>query len=116
VPHLNVVAHDAQVAIAAALNHLQALWGPKGASGRTLIGFLRSQIALRALERRRPGKRRPGTPLASCVVLARAWKLPVNRTLPRLGPDATEAFILAAKCLNGSGRWPPGMIKLWLSS
>jgi len=30
VPHLNVVAHGAEAAITAALNHLQALWGLKG--------------------------------------------------------------------------------------
>ena len=39
---------------------------------------VRRQIALRALETRRPGKRQPGTSLASCVALAEACKLPVN--------------------------------------
>ena len=58
--------------------HHQALLGPKGKVGGP-FSFFRSQIALRARETRRSGKRRPGTSLASYVALAGAYKLPVNR-------------------------------------
>jgi hypothetical protein len=54
---------------------------PRPCWGEHLRSFMR-QIALRALETRRPGKRRRGTPLDSCVALAEAHELPVNRNHP----------------------------------
>ena len=50
--------------------------------GESPSQFFRSQIALRALETCRSGKRCPDIPPASCVALAEAYELPVNRNQP----------------------------------
>ena len=69
-----------------AQTHRQAFWGPKG-QFRAPLGLFRRQVALRAAATRRPGKRCPGAPLASCVALAEAYELPV--TLPPPGARQT---------------------------
>ena len=57
------------------------LGAPRASEG-TPVRFSRSQIALRANAEKQPDKTATGNALASCVALAAAYELTVNRNYP----------------------------------
>ena len=65
------------------------LGAPRASEG-TPVRFSRSQTALRAKQTRRPGKRRLGKRLASCVALVAAYELPSGQGCSRVGPGHSK--------------------------